>query len=195
MAPKTKKQNTTVFDDLITKAPKITVLSDNPVSLADMKSDIFNFRYHLGPVYDIIRHEKTRMPLTIGINGKWGTGKTTAMKWLYDILERWEETTPKSENKVTKSKPENIAKRVARNKARREAIRKGRVSVGDGKELDHIKPIILFNFNSPEDKEFQECWALNNLRPLEKMANIKKGNKYEENLDETPPVPAPLLLK
>tara|TARA_R110000737_G_scaffold73681_1_gene102551 strand:+ start:2606 stop:2911 length:306 start_codon:yes stop_codon:yes gene_type:complete len=47
----------------------------------------------------------------------------------------------KRENKVTKSKPENIAKRVARNKARREAIRKGRVSVGDGKELDHIKPI------------------------------------------------------
>lgn len=47
----------------------------------------------------------------------------------------------KRENKVTKSKPKNIAKRVARNKARREAIRKGRVSVGDGKELDHIKPI------------------------------------------------------
>ena len=45
------------------------------------------------------------------------------------------------ENEVTKSKPKNIAKRVARNKARREAIRKGRVSVGDGKELDHIKPI------------------------------------------------------
>ena len=47
----------------------------------------------------------------------------------------------KRENRVTKSKPKNIAKRIERNKARREAIRKGQVSVGDGKELDHIKPI------------------------------------------------------
>jgi 5-methylcytosine-specific restriction endonuclease McrA len=47
----------------------------------------------------------------------------------------------KRENEVTKSKPKNIAKRVARNKKRREYIREGRVRVGDGKELDHIKPI------------------------------------------------------
>ncbi len=92
MAPKAKKQEATVFDDLITKAPKITVLSDNPVSLADMKSDIFNFRYHLGPVYDIIRHSNTQMPLTIAINGKWGTGKTTAMQWLDDALEGWKKS-------------------------------------------------------------------------------------------------------
>lgn len=92
MAPKAKKKDTTFFDYLITKAPKITVLSDNPVSLADMKSDTFNFRYHLGPVYDIIRHEKTQMPLTISINGKWGTGKTTAMQWLYDALEKWKQS-------------------------------------------------------------------------------------------------------
>ena len=38
----------------------------------------------------------------------------------------------KRENEVTKSKPENIAKRVARNKKRRQAIREGRVRVGDG---------------------------------------------------------------
>ena len=92
MAPKAKEKDTTFFDNLITKEPKITVLSDNPVSLADMKSDIFNFRYHLGPVYDIIRHEKTQMPLTIGINGKWGTGKTTAMQWLFDALEKWKQS-------------------------------------------------------------------------------------------------------
>jgi len=47
----------------------------------------------------------------------------------------------KRENEVTKSKPKNIAKRVERNKAQRKAIRDGLVSVGDGKELDHIKPI------------------------------------------------------
>lgn len=32
---------------------------------------------------------------------------------------------------------EEVAKRVARNKARREAIREGTVKKGDGKEIDH----------------------------------------------------------
>ena len=34
-------------------------------------------------------------------------------------------------------RPENVDKRVARNKARREAIREGAVKKGDGKEIDH----------------------------------------------------------
>ena len=33
--------------------------------------------------------------------------------------------------------PEEVAKRVARNRARREAIRNGDVKKGDGKEIDH----------------------------------------------------------
>lgn len=37
--------------------------------------------------------------------------------------------------------PEEVAKRVARNKARREAIKDGRVKKGDGKELDHKQPL------------------------------------------------------
>jgi len=45
--------------------------------------------------------------------------------------------------------------------------------------VDHIKPVSLFNFIQPEDKEFKDCWSLSNLQPLEKIANIKKGNKYE----------------
>tara|TARA_R110000823_G_scaffold247454_1_gene371204 strand:+ start:519 stop:806 length:288 start_codon:yes stop_codon:yes gene_type:complete len=45
------------------------------------------------------------------------------------------------ENKVTKSKPKNIKKRVERNKVRTQAIKDGIVAKGDGKELDHIKPI------------------------------------------------------
>ena len=32
-------------------------------------------------------------------------------------------------------------KRVIRNKARRDAIKAGKVKVGDGKEIDHIKPL------------------------------------------------------
>jgi hypothetical protein len=47
----------------------------------------------------------------------------------------------KRENELYKSKPDQIAKRVARNKARREAIQDGRVKKGDGKEIDHIIPL------------------------------------------------------
>lgn len=36
------------------------------------------------------------------------------------------------------SSPEQIARRVARNRARRKALREGRVHKGDNKELDHV---------------------------------------------------------
>jgi 5-methylcytosine-specific restriction endonuclease McrA len=45
-------------------------------------------------------------------------------------------------------------------------------------QIDHIRPISSFNFTSPEDKEFKDCWALENLQPLEATENLKKGNKY-----------------
>ena len=44
--------------------------------------------------------------------------------------------------------------------------------------IDHIKPKSLFHYETAEDPEFKECWALSNLRPLEKYNNIKKSNKY-----------------
>lgn len=44
-------------------------------------------------------------------------------------------------------------------------------------QIDHIIPTSSFSFKSMDDKEFKECWALSNLRPLEKIENIKKGNK------------------
>jgi hypothetical protein len=40
-----------------------------------------------------------------------------------------------------KKQPDQIAMRVARNKARRDAIKEGRVAKGDGKEIDHIIPL------------------------------------------------------
>ena len=49
--------------------------------------------------------------------------------------------------------------------------------------IDHIKPDSLFHYTSVEDEEFQKCWALENLQPMEWMENIKKSNKYFENLD------------
>lgn len=46
-----------------------------------------------------------------------------------------------SKEKAYNSDPKQIAKRVAMNKARREAMREGRVKKGDGKEVDHIIPL------------------------------------------------------
>ena len=33
-------------------------------------------------------------------------------------------------------------------------------------DIDHIRPIKLFNYNSQKDPEFKKCWALSNLRLL-----------------------------
>lgn len=43
--------------------------------------------------------------------------------------------------------------------------------------IDHIRPDCKFDYKNVEDKEFQKCWALENLRPLEAIENIKKGGK------------------
>jgi uncharacterized protein YhaN len=37
--------------------------------------------------------------------------------------------------------PEEIEKRVARNRARRHAIAEGRAHKGDGKDVDHVRPL------------------------------------------------------
>ena len=46
--------------------------------------------------------------------------------------------------------------------------------------LDHIKPRVLFHYASPYDKEFKECWSLDNLQPLEANENLSKGAKYPQ---------------
>lgn len=45
-------------------------------------------------------------------------------------------------------------------------------------EIDHIKPKSLFSYEDKTSKEFQECWALSNLQPLERLKNRIKCNKY-----------------
>ncbi len=45
----------------------------------------------------------------------------------------------KAADNAYQAQPEQVAKRVARNKARREAIRDGVVKKGDGKDIDHKK--------------------------------------------------------
>ncbi|MCK5409727.1 MAG: hypothetical protein KAJ30_05625, partial [Candidatus Heimdallarchaeota archaeon] len=50
--------------------------------------------------------------------------------------------------------------------------------VGKGRwNIDHKRPDCSFNYKSVDDEEFQKCWALDNLRPMDAIENIKKGNK------------------
>ena len=49
---------------------------------------------------------------------------------------------------------------------------------GGGKwSIDHIVPQSAFHYTSLDDSAFIECWALSNLRPMESLANIAKGNR------------------
>lgn len=50
--------------------------------------------------------------------------------------------------------------------------------------LDHIIPQSHFNIQKMGDKAFHDCWALSNLRPMERIENIKKGNRYIGYTDE-----------
>ena len=42
--------------------------------------------------------------------------------------------------------------------------------------VDHIIPISFFKFQTYDDQEFKECWALDNLQPLWAKDNIRKHN-------------------
>jgi len=57
-----------------------------------------------------------------------------------------------------------IAERSARNKARRKLEKEGRVKKGDGKEVDHKKPLSRGGTNSSK-----------NLKVSSRTANRKKG--------------------
>lgn len=48
-----------------------------------------------------------------------------------------------------------------------------------GWHIDHIRPISSFNFKSPDDYEFKECWALKNLQPLWAKDNCSKNKFWE----------------
>ena len=43
--------------------------------------------------------------------------------------------------------------------------------------IDHIIPQSKLLYDSMEHPNFQKCWDLSNLRPLEKFENLRKGNK------------------
>jgi hypothetical protein len=46
-------------------------------------------------------------------------------------------------------------------------------------ELDHIKPLSAFRYETLDCPLFREAWALSNIRPLERIANRRKFNRHE----------------
>jgi hypothetical protein len=48
---------------------------------------------------------------------------------------------------------------------------------GKAWQIDHIVPVSAFTFAGADDPAFKACWALSNLRPLARAANIRKGGK------------------
>tara|TARA_R110000868_G_scaffold401964_1_gene677834 strand:+ start:251 stop:775 length:525 start_codon:yes stop_codon:yes gene_type:complete len=48
---------------------------------------------------------------------------------------------------------------------------------GDAWHIDHIYPQSKLPYDSLEHPNFQKCWALENLRPLDAIDNMRKGNK------------------
>ena len=88
------------FDKFAHRIPELSIVSDNPLKGQDVENEQFNLRYRVGPIFDIIRHEKTQTPMTIGIYGTWGTGKTTAMEWLDSLLKKWNEKAKKPHRRV-----------------------------------------------------------------------------------------------
>ena len=44
-------------------------------------------------------------------------------------------------------------------------------------QIDHVIPQSLLTYDSMEHPNFQKCWALENLRPLDAIENLKKSDK------------------
>jgi hypothetical protein len=45
--------------------------------------------------------------------------------------------------------------------------------------IDHIRPVASFDFMTPDDPAFGECWALANLQPLWAVDNLRKGARVD----------------
>ena len=73
----------------------MTILSDHPVDDVSTDGvdaelpDNLELASRLSAIFDILRHKETRCPLTVAVYGDWGTGKTSAMKWLEGKLNEW----------------------------------------------------------------------------------------------------------
>ncbi len=90
--------------------------------------------------------------------------KAIIREMLAEIIE--EERNYRKEYDNYHSKPDQKKNRAQRNNARRGAEREGRVSKGDGKDIDHKNPIRSGGSNDPS-----------NLRVRDKSANRKDNGQ------------------
>ena len=74
--------------------PEMTILSDHPSRAGERSPDLLALEGRLASVFDILRHKNTECPVTVAIYGDWGTGKTSAMRWLETQLCTWNELPP-----------------------------------------------------------------------------------------------------
>ncbi len=51
-------------------------------------------------------------------------------------------------------------------------------------EIDHIKPVSSFRFESYYEDSFTECWKISNLQPLWKKDNMAKGGTNRKSYHE-----------
>src|SRR5512139_2908124 len=85
----------------------------------------------------------------------------------------------KQENKY-KSSPDQIHKRVLRNKARAEALDKGIVHKGDGKQIDHKVPLSKGGSNAASNLRVVAHGTNESLRRNSKGAMVSQTSKREK---------------
>lgn len=73
-----------------------------------------------------------------------------------------------------KAQPDQIKKRVARNKARRMMVKAGKVSKGDGKDVDHIIPLSKGGANTPGNMRIKSKSA-NSSFPRNSNGSLKRN--------------------
>jgi hypothetical protein len=83
---KNKKSSGRSFAEMVANKSLGTLLSDRAFEAETDDAEGFNMPFIMGPIFDVIRNINTRTPLTVGIYGGWGTGKTSAMEWLHGIV-------------------------------------------------------------------------------------------------------------
>ena len=86
----------------------------------------------------------------------------------------------KRENEIYKSKPEQIERRVERNKARRRAIKAGKATVGDGTSVEHIKPLSKGGSSSPKNT---------------KIVSFADNSSFDRNSDKSVRTNTPGIFK
>jgi Leucine-rich repeat (LRR) protein len=88
-AEKQHKEAAGWLAERLNQPPQLAAAGDGPLEAKEVAADRFDLGYRLGPVYDMLRHSDTNTPLSVAIYGDWGSGKTSAMRWLEARLNDW----------------------------------------------------------------------------------------------------------